>query len=137
MNVYIASRTSERELVKKLNKFFKKNGFIALDWTWHTPTKPYEEHKETAKDYSIEDLEMVKKSDIFILLTTESSGTGSTAEFGMALMAYSLFKKPHIYVVGKYINNMFYYHPGVILVEDINKLLKLLKPNPAKLEYIK
>lgn len=126
MKVYIASRTSEREEVKRLNTLLSQKGFEVLDWTWHMPTKPYEEHKDIALQYSLEDVQMVKECDLFILLTTETSGSGSTTEFGMALFSYELFKKPNIYVVGSHINNMFFFHPGVKMVQTRDELLTIL-----------
>lgn len=127
MKIYIASRTSEREGVRRLNQILSDKGFEILDWTGHKNTKPYEENKSLAKEYSLEDAQMVKDCDIFILLTSEFPGSGSTTEFGMALFSYELFKKPNIYVVGKNINNIFFFHPGVKMVKTSEELLKILK----------
>jgi nucleoside 2-deoxyribosyltransferase len=127
MKIYIASKTSEREEVKRLNKIFKAKGFEVFDWTWHKNTKPYEKHKLLSTKYSLEDVKMVKNCDIFILLTNEISGSGSTTEFGMALLSYKLFKKPIMYIVGKHINNMFFFYPGVTLLKTTNELLSELK----------
>lgn len=126
MKIYIASRTSDRNKVIGLNKKFKKIGYSVLDWTWHKNTKPYEKHKKIAKDYSIEDINFVKKCDVFILLTSEVPGSGSTSEFGMALFSYASFKKPKIYVVGPHMNNMFFYHPAVEIRRNMEEVIKEL-----------
>jgi len=102
-------------------------GFTVLDWTWHKNTKPYEKHRVLAREYSMEDINFVKQCDVFILLASELPGSGSTSEFGMALLSYVHFNKPKIYVVGSYINNMFFYHPGVSIRQSIEDVMKELK----------
>jgi len=127
MKIYIASRSSDRKLVKKLNKRLEQSGHIIFDWTWHKNTKPYEKHRKLAKDYSIDDLTYVKRCDVFILIASEFPGAGSMTELGMALFSYSCFRKPKIYVVGSYINNMFFYHPSVTLLQSIEKVMEKLE----------
>lgn len=127
MKIYIAGRTSQREIIKKLNNNFRKLGFEVLDWTSHKNTKPYEKNKKLAIEYSKEDLNHVKNSDIFILLADETIGAGSTTEFGMALLSNHLFNKPKIYIVGSDINNMFFMHPSVIIKKTINEVVQEVK----------
>ena len=123
MKIYIAGRTSQREEVRKLNQIFREKGFEVLDWTDHLATKPFESHRDIAIQYSIEDVDFISVCDIFILLTSEVPGLGSTAEFGMALMSNKTNKKPIIYVVGSHINNMFYFHPEVKMRKTIDEVL--------------
>ena len=123
MKIYIAGRTSQREEVKKLNMIFKERGFEILDWTYHLPTKPFKDNKRIASDYAIEDLNFINICDVFILLTIDVPGLGSTSEFGMALMSNKTNRKPIIYVVGNQINNMFYYHPEVKIRKTIDEVL--------------
>ena len=127
MRMYIAGRTSQRAEVKELNERFKKLGFEIADWTEHLSTKPFEKHREIAKKYSIEDLGHVKNCDIFILLTKDIPGLGSTTEFGMALMLNSINNKPSIYVVGSDINNMFFMHPEVKIRKTIDEVVNEIK----------
>jgi len=123
MKIYIAGRTSQREEVKRLNKIFKSKGFEVLDWTDHLSTKPFDANRRIATKYAIEDLDFISDCDVFILLTSDVPGLGSTSEFGMALMSNKTNKKPIIYVVGSQINNMFYYHPEVRVRKTIEEVL--------------
>lgn len=127
MRIYIAARTSQRDEVKRLNERFSKLGFEVADWTGHISTKPFEKNKEIAIEYSIEDLDYVKNCDIFILLTKDIPGSGSTTEFGMALLSNNLFNKPSIYIVGSDINNMFFMHPAVKIRKTIDEVINELK----------
>ena len=127
MRIYIAGRTSQREEVKRLNERFKKLGYEVADWTGHLSTKPFEKNVDLAIKYSLVDLDHVKNCDIFILLTKEVPGLGSTTEFGMALLSNSHFNKPSIYVVGTDINNMFFMHPAVKIRKTIDEVINELK----------
>ena len=127
MRIYIAGRTSQREEVKQLNERFKKLGYEIADWTAHMVTRPFEANKEISTKYSIEDLDHVKNCDIFILLTKNVPGLGSTTEFGMALLSNNYFNKPNIYVVGTDINNMFFMHPAVKLRKTIDEVISEIK----------
>lgn len=125
MKIYIASRTSERNIVKKLSKLFVSEGHQILDWTWHKNIKPYNKNKKVAKDYAIEDIENIKNCDIFILLANKNPGTGSTTELGAAIASNLINKSPKIYVVGKSIDkNLFYFYPSVIIKKNIDEVLK-------------
>ncbi len=125
--IYIAARTSQRDEVKQLNERFRHSGFTVFDWTGHKNTRPYSENKEIAIEYSKKDLDYVKNCDIFILLTKDMPGLGSTTEFGMALLSNSILSKPSIYVVGSDINNMFFMHPAVKIKKTIDEVISDLK----------
>lgn len=124
MKIYIAGRTSQREEVKKYNALFAKMGLIVLDWTSNKNTKPYLEHPDLVKRYSISDLNHVKACDIFVLLLNEIPGTGQTTEFGAALLSNSIHKKRKIYIVGEFNDkNMFYFHPTVTYKKTIAEVI--------------
>lgn len=129
MKVYVAARMFEKDEVLRMYKLLKKAGHeISADWTWHKNIKPYDQNPETAKDYSIEDMNGVIDCDVFILVTSESPGTGSAGEFGAAILSNLKLGKPKIYVVGQYIgNNFFYFHPAVVRKNTIDDVLKELK----------
>jgi hypothetical protein len=125
MKIYVAARMFEAEEVKRIYHMFEKKGHeISADWTWHKNIKPYDKNQKTAKQYAIEDMNGVVDSDVFILLTSEFPGAGSSGELGAAIMSNIKLGKPKIYVVGKDIgNNFFYFHPSVRRRENIDQVL--------------
>ena len=126
MKVYIAAKFKDKEKVKKLNELFKKKGYkLSGDWTDHIQVSPYNKEPKRSTAYAIEDMNGAKNCDVFILLTNEVGGTGSSTELGAAILSHILFNKPKIYVVGKDIGvNMFYFHPSVNQRKTIEDVLK-------------
>jgi hypothetical protein len=113
MKIYIAARFEKREEIRELHRMLEARGHeISGDWTTHRPIKPYEAHPELAEQYAVEDIDGVKKSDVFILLTDEA-GTGMYVELGAALFSNSKTGKPKIYVVGGSLTSVFHFHPAV------------------------
>lgn len=128
MKIYIAARFIEKEEVSRLYKLLSQKGYeITTDWTLHKSIKPYEENQELARRYTTEDIEGVRDCDVFILLSDES-GTGMHVELGAAIFSNIKFRKPKIYVVGKYkSNHMFYFHPSVNRRETIGEVLEEIR----------
>jgi nucleoside 2-deoxyribosyltransferase len=124
MKVYIAARFFDKEKVKEIYKRLRKDGHeISADWTWHINSKPYSDNPERCRDYSMEDLNGVFDCDIFILLTNEEAGAGTSTELGAAIALSATSKKPKIYVVGEDIgNNMFYFHPSVNIRKTMDEV---------------
>ena len=127
--VYVASRFNKRLKVKEIFSRLEKLGYsISYDWTNHKSIKPYEDNEELSRDYSIEDIKNSIQSDYFILLTSEA-GTGMYVKLGSAIFSNIINGKPKIYVVGNYINrSMFYFHPAVERIKNIEDLLTRLEP---------
>ncbi len=126
MKIYIATRFERREEVSKLFQILKENGHeVSGDWTTHKPIKPFfEENKELSEEYSIEDIEAVKDSDVFILLS-DAGGTGMYVELGVAILSNINLGRPKIYIVGEHnTRNMFFFHPSVNRKKDINDVIK-------------
>lgn len=115
MKIYVAARIFEIEKVRYIYRLLEKSGHqIAADWTYHKNIKPYDKHPKFAKDYAEEDMDGVKNCDIFILLTSEETGSGNAGELGAAILSFLLRGKPKIYVVGSHMGkNFFYFHPTV------------------------
>ncbi len=129
MKIYVAVRFHEREKVKEIYKLLQEKGHeLSADWTWHINSKPYSDNPKRSQGYSIEDMDGVKNCDVFILLTNELTGAGTSAELGGAIMSRLLAGKPKVYVVGKHIgNNMFYFHPSVNIRKTVQEVLEELK----------
>lgn len=127
MKIYIASRFDKRDEVKKLQKILIEKGHeIVGDWTDHEPIKPYDKNQDAAKEYAADDINGVKNSDIFIILS-DKAGTGMYVELGAAIASKILIGKPEIYVVGDHNSrSMFYFHHAVKRTANIDDLLNIL-----------
>ncbi len=126
MKVYIAARFFEKNKVREIYKQLTDKGHtISADWTVHLNAKPYDKNRELSRDYAIEDINGVKDCDIFILITSEEIGAGTSTELGAAIMSHITRGKPKIYIVGEYISKNFcFFHPSVIHRTSINDVLK-------------
>jgi len=126
---YIAARFTEKDKVRGIYQLLKKNGHqITADWTLHKPIKPYDKNAEIARDYALEDMNGVIDCDVFVLIASEDTGTGSAGELGAAILSQAKLGKPKIYVIGEYMgNNFFYFHPTVIRKNNIEEVLDDLK----------
>ena len=129
MKVYVASRFNNQEKVKEIYEKLIENGFeITVDWTKHKKVKPYEKNSKLAKKYSKEDIEGVRDSDVFILLTTQKPGKGMFVEMGAAVILNILIGKPKIYIIGDYNNqSLFYFHPNVKRLKTIEDAIEDIK----------
>ncbi len=125
MKIYLAARFDKKQKVRDLYERFKKLGLeIAADWTLHKPIKPYENNPEVAREYSVEDIDAVRKCDVFILMGNEA-GTGMYVELGAAISSNLEHGKPIIYVIGEYTSrSMFYFHPSVNRRKTIDEVLE-------------
>lgn len=127
MKIYLAARFRKRKIIEKLKKQLEKMGHkVISEWQTDEYIQPYEEHRKLARKYALRDVEIIKNSDIFVLIT-DKSGTGMYAEFGMALMFSTINKKPKIYVLGKHLSGaIYFFHPLITRIDNIQKLKKLL-----------
>jgi hypothetical protein len=129
MKFYIAARFNEKYKTRQIYKHLQSKGHkITADWTLHKSIKPYNQNSALAKDYAIEDMKGVAECDVFVLISSQSTGAGSAGELGAAILSQIKYHKPKIYVIGKYIgNNFFYFHPAVIKKNNITEVLKDLE----------
>lgn len=125
MKFYIAARFTEKEHVREIYRFLKDKGHeITADWTLHKTIKPYDENSAIAKDYAVEDMNGVIDADVFVLVTSENTGSGSAGELGAAILSKIKSGKPKIFVIGEHMgNNFFYFHPTVIRRKSIEEVL--------------
>jgi hypothetical protein len=125
MNVYVVARFYEKDEVRRIYKLLRAKGHaIATDWTLHKNIKPYTDHPGIARDYSIEDIDGVKNCDVFIMLTSQEIGSGSSTELGAAIIMQSFTSKPKIYIVGPHFaQNFAYFHPAVERRETLGEVL--------------
>lgn len=87
MKIYIAARFNQKQKVRNLRKLMiKKECEIIGDWTSHKQIKPYYKNQELAQQYSIEAIDAIRDSDVFIILS-DKAGTGMYVELGTAILA--------------------------------------------------
>ncbi|MDD5710711.1 MAG: hypothetical protein PHV43_01245 [Candidatus Colwellbacteria bacterium] len=125
MKFYIAARFGLKDEVRGIYKTLQEKGHeIVADWTEHKPIKPYEENKDLARDYSIEDVDAASNCDVFVLISSDA-GTGMYVELGAAISNNIKSGKPKIYVVGDNTDRaMFYFHPSVTRKDTFEEVLK-------------
>lgn len=125
---YVASRFALKEEIRKIYSELEKIGYsVSGDWTRHKPIKPYEKHPRLSREYSVQDINRARKSNLFILIS-DRAGTGMHTELGSAIDHYLEFKRPRIYVIGKHLSaSMFFFHPAVRRKETIEELIEELK----------
>ncbi len=128
MKWYIAARFDEKEKVREIHQLLAVYGHtITSDWTVHLPIKPYDHHERESREYSLADIDGVRESDIFVLLS-DDAGTGMYVELGTAIASHLTFGKPLIYVVGEHSSrSMFYFHPSVKRRKTIEDVLGEIK----------
>jgi hypothetical protein len=129
MKVYIAAKLENRQEVERIIKLIRdKNHEIIIDWTKDEPiNKPYENNIQVAKERTIRDVSGIKNSDAFILLTDEGTNKGMYIELGVAIDSNIRTGKPKIYVTDKNIHNsIFYYHPSIKIIKNIQEILQIL-----------
>ena len=127
MKFYIASKFTNKEKVRELQKHLKSLGHeITHDWTTHEDMRPFINNQKIAGKYAKEDLDGVRSSDVFIALCDDAKGSvGMHTEIGAAISSFLDKGKPSVYVLGKELDAMFYFHPAVKRIKSIDELLKI------------
>ena len=127
MKAYVAARFDKKQEVLGLHQLLKQRGYeIAADWTTHKSIKPYEQYKQLAGEYAVEESAATMNCDVFIILSSDA-GTGMYVELGAAIASCLLRDRPKIYVVGENnICSMFYFHPMVQRCDTAGEVLEKL-----------
>ena len=100
---------------------------MVSDWIKDPSIQPYEKHQKLATKYSLRDIDSIKNSDVFVLIS-DKSGTGMYTEFGEAIFSNRFFGKPTIYVIGKYSSGSIqFFLPFVKRLDTVKDLLKIIK----------
>lgn len=127
MKIYVAGKFEKKEEILRIYELLKKKGHsIAYDWTTHKPIKPYTVNKETASQYSENEMRGIIDSDVFIFLSDEK-GTTLNMEFGASIILKKLKGKPLVYVVGEFNDKSpWFFNKDVIRKDNIDEVLKEL-----------
>lgn len=127
MEFYVAGRFGRKDEVREVYEKLKKAGHtVTADWTLHKPIQPYSQNQEMSASYADEDMEGVRKSDIFLMLADAEKSSGIYVELGIAMANFLAFGKPKIFVVGES-PSMFSYHPAVNRRNSVEEVLSEVK----------
>ena len=137
MKFYVAAKWQLKDEVREIYRKIKETGHeVTEDWTKHPPAKPYDKNKDLSRKLSNIDMNAVKNSDIFVILTNED-GVGMYIEFGGAIMSKIIKGKPQIYVIGKKLGrSMFFFHPAVKRRRTIEDVFEDLRIKRCFLNYL-
>jgi len=126
INVYIAAKWQLKDEVNELYEQFEEAGHVITEkWTEHTTVKPYDRKQKLSARNSEKNIEGVRDSDVFVLLSEPKEGIGKSAEFGAAVASYLETGSPIVYVLGKETNQSeHYFHPAVKRVKSIETILR-------------
>jgi hypothetical protein len=126
MKIYIAAKFDKQDEVSQMGEVFTQEGHVLMcDWTKDTPiARPYDLNSESVSERAQRDLDNVRASDIFILLTENKGGNkGMYVELGAAIDSFLEHGKPKVFVVGDYIpQGFFFFHPVVnrrLTIEEV------------------
>ena len=119
MKIFVAGTWEYKKKIKKWMELLERNGHtITCDWTMHI------ESSEMGKlEYAVEDIEGIKKCDIFVL-DAEGKSNGKMIEVGIAL----ILKKP-IYVIEEYMKFTSVYQSLVPESHFYNHFIEFVKAN--------
>ncbi len=126
MKFYIASRFGLKDKVKEMCDILQEKGHETTTdfWLSHKSIKPYTDNLEFAKQYSVEDINGVLESDVFVIIGDEA-GTGMYIELGAAIAQQIKTGKPKIYAIGEHTTRaLFYFHPSVIRKNNFEEVLE-------------
>lgn len=121
MKIFIATNFDNKELIHKYSTLLKGKGYEVYNWIRHECIRPYDNHKELTKKYSIENINAIINSDVFILLNNQKC-RNTYIELGIAIYSCITKNKPKIYLVGDK-NSMYFYHPTISVTDSIEKVL--------------
>ncbi len=133
MRFYIASTIKNKNQVRLIIIALNKNGHdVTVDWTdsekIHEDER--EENIENMRSLSLRDYDGIHSCDVFAMLSEPSDGRSMYVELGIAIACRELTGNPKIYIIGgKKNQSIFYYHPTVCRVDDINQLFQNLALN--------
>ncbi len=128
MKFYIASRTARTGEVRRIYDLLKNRGHeITVDWTLQNISRPYATNARQAREHSIQDIQGVRDSDIFVLIS-DRAGTGMYTELGVAISSHIDKRKPIIYIIGNHLDkSIFYFHPSINIRHKIEQVIEELE----------
>lgn len=125
MKFFVTGRSTNYERVKQTFDLIEQLGHaVILRWTDFPLIKPYNENITKAAEFSVQQINGIEKTDIFIIFA-HNDGTGVFTEFGAALALAQLRGAPKIYAIGDDVVKsaaMFHYHPLVLWKGSIEEV---------------
>lgn len=118
MTVYIAAPFVRRDVAKAHREILAKNGVLSTATWLDTHLSDYTTPPDILRREALEDLLDIHRADGFVLLDYwKGEGRGMFVELGFALA-----KGKPVWVVGAENNCIFYHHPNVRVVNDLNAI---------------
>lgn len=126
MKLYVASKFENQKEVRSAIARLRAAGHtITRDWTrgktwdWNDQAQV----ERYARAVAVADAQAVADADAFVFLTYEyRTNIGAFVEMGIALGLGKL-----VFVVGEQPRNLFYYHPNVRRVRNIDEVIGTLR----------
>lgn len=124
MKFFVTGRSSNFATVEQAFARIKKLGHeVTFEWTALPMIKPYGENQRKAAEYADRAIKGVVEADVYVIFA-HKDGNGVHTEFGAALAAHELKKKPRIYAIGTEQHiAMFNYHPAIQWKESLEAVL--------------
>lgn len=119
MKVYVAGQLSDVSTVRAVQAAVVAAGHaITLDWTTEDPAEP--------EVVAVADLGAVMAADaVLVVASGPEAGRGLFVELGAALARAELGTLAHVVAVGPITHDsVFWHHPRVRLVEDVQEWLR-------------
>lgn len=128
MKFYIAVALTELEKVQAMYEIIiSKWHEISVDWTGEVVPRPFTENSQLAQDFAIRDVKWVQDSDVFVIVT-DTESRWLFIELWVAIERNLQAGKPKIYSIWKNKDmSIFYFHPSMKIVENIEKVLEDLE----------
>jgi hypothetical protein len=132
MKVYVSAKFNDKERVQSVYALLKQAGHtITHEWIHNKPSYPFSDDPAFTAQCAAEDIEGVRRADVFILLSNAEPSMGASAELGAAIALFLNFKKPYIYVIGPHFDSNFcFYHPAVVRKDSVEDVLAEMNSVP-------
>lgn len=131
MKIYVAGPLADIENIQAVQSAVMAAGHeLTLDWTRGpdvTLVEGYGSLPEASANLATNDLDAVLSADAVLVVMSEHDGRGMYVELGAALTRASRGDLKHVVILGPIQHeSVFYYHPAVQRVSDVDGWLASL-----------
>jgi nucleoside 2-deoxyribosyltransferase len=120
MKFFVSGKVGYENDARELMDLLRQAGHeITFDWTTIAHLRPYDQNTKASREAALLESRGVKEADILIIVAHDA-GAGMFVELGIAIGAGI----PVRVITGKESPTMFFYHPLVKRVTDVNDIIK-------------